>query len=233
MPQRGNILFLILLAVVLFAALSYAVTSSTRGGGNDVSDEKAKTEAAQIMQFGTLMENTVMRLLTSGNCSDSQITFSNTVYKTYAGAALDTSNPNSPPDKHCQVFDQAGGGVSAQVMPANTLTSPSGGLPTAGHVQFLSIKWEGVGTSAPDLVMRVPFLNAKTCQQIDQAIYGSNAILQDGIGGWAYYNGGYSGTGVIGDEEPMANSRRSGCFQWPGGGLGANDIHYYHVLIAR
>ena len=48
--EEGNVLFLILIAVVLFAALSYAVTSSTRSGGGSVSKDKAKSYAAAIVQ---------------------------------------------------------------------------------------------------------------------------------------------------------------------------------------
>ena len=63
--QRGNILFLILLAVVLFAALSYAVTSQ-RDGGKNASGESAKSHASALLQYAALVENTVHRMVMVG-----------------------------------------------------------------------------------------------------------------------------------------------------------------------
>ncbi|MFZ5695163.1 MAG: hypothetical protein ACOY4N_05905 [Pseudomonadota bacterium] len=48
---------MILLAVVLFAALSYAVTSSIQGGSKDGSSENIRTQAALIVGNATLAEN--------------------------------------------------------------------------------------------------------------------------------------------------------------------------------
>ena len=115
--NRGNILFLILLAVILFAALSYAVTSSLRGGGNDVTAEAARTAAAEIINYSSQMENIILRMRVSGNCKLSEISFENSVDSSYA--------PHNSPraDKSCNVFDVNGGGMSWKTVPANWMAS--------------------------------------------------------------------------------------------------------------
>lgn len=67
--QRGNALFLILIAVALFAALSYAVTKSGRGSGN-VSKEKNSLMAAQILQVGADLRTAAQRMRIAGLAAD-------------------------------------------------------------------------------------------------------------------------------------------------------------------
>lgn len=102
--RRGNILFLILLAVVLFAALAYAVTSSMRGGGKDVSDEKMQAMSSSIMQYGNLLANAIGRMMLVNDCKDTQISF-----ELPSGA-----NPNPSAPATCKVFDPEGGGMTYQ-----------------------------------------------------------------------------------------------------------------------
>lgn len=102
--ERGNILFLILLAVVLFAAFSYAVTNSMRGGGNEASKEKALLTEADVQGYISLVENAVMRLTMSGGCTTAQVS-----YETPSGTGV---NPDAPSDKRCHVYRPEGGGVT-------------------------------------------------------------------------------------------------------------------------
>ena len=72
--QEGNVLFLILIAVALFAALSYAVTQSSRSGGGDTS-ETTLINTAQITQYPASVRTSIIRMLVSGNVAADELLF--------------------------------------------------------------------------------------------------------------------------------------------------------------
>ncbi len=61
--ESGNVLFLILIAVALFAALSYAVTQNNRSGGGANDNTTGTIHAAQINQFPTFIRAQIQRML--------------------------------------------------------------------------------------------------------------------------------------------------------------------------
>lgn len=193
--EDGNVLFMILIAVVLFAALSYAVSQTTRGGGIDPSDEKAELLAAEILNYVTALQTAIMRLQVSNGCDDTEISFENSFLSGY-------TNPNAPDDKSCHVFDPAGAGLSWRAQPKGANNYYNGSV---------SCKYEDgwpwifggyaniplIGTSeAPDgneLVAYLPIESLKLCQKINEVLklgteipistlYGSNLCYGRFIG---------------------------------------------------
>jgi hypothetical protein len=148
---------MILLAVVLFAALSYAVTSSLRGD-KDASSENLENTAAQIIQFSTNVEQAVSRLRLSNGCTDVQISFKNPIVSGY-------TNSSSPSDGSCRVFNSSGGGLSYQTLPIE-----SGGT----DYYFTTTRVTGVSTLNSDLVLIAPNLTQSLCQVINQRIEGTS-----------------------------------------------------------
>ena len=102
--QSGNALFLILIAVALFAALSYAVTNSGRGGAG-IDKEQAEIEAAQAIQYAAQIRSTIQRLQLINGCSDTEISFETTAWDDTIEAEY--VNPSTRED--CKVFSPDGG----------------------------------------------------------------------------------------------------------------------------
>lgn len=102
--QNGNMLFLILIAAALFAALSYVVVQSSRTGSGDAEREKASLSAGEIMNYATSLQAALTRMIIGG-CDPKLINFAN-------GYETLHVNPDAPPSKKCNVFDPPGGGVA-------------------------------------------------------------------------------------------------------------------------
>lgn len=103
MRENGNVLFLILIAVALFAALSYAVTSSTRSGGGDASKETLVVQSSTIIQYATAIQTAMQRMQISKGCDYTQIDFTPPSWASFATAPVE-----------CKVFHPDGGGVPYQ-----------------------------------------------------------------------------------------------------------------------
>lgn len=98
--QSGNVLFLILIAVALFAALSYAVTQSTRSGGGDASKETNVTLGAAVIQSTAEISVAIQRMVASGvSLSDINV------------ATPDLSSVMTDAEKRQSIFHPDGGGA--------------------------------------------------------------------------------------------------------------------------
>ena len=110
--QKGNALFLILIAVALFAALSYAVTNSGRGGSG-IDKEQVAIDASEIIQYAGLIEQAVMRLRLISGCADNEISYWHDHNEDGVEDSLDILyNVNAPTDHSCHVFHPNGGNLN-------------------------------------------------------------------------------------------------------------------------
>lgn len=157
--ERGNILFLILLAIVLFAALSYAVTNSMRGGGKDASGESAEAKASALLNYMANMDSAIMRMRLTGGYADYQINF---WYKGDHYAVFSNQSNSNCTQAGCRVFDPAGGGVP--VMDAAYYKDvPS----KAGQKTIMYDRLPGVGTNATDVIFLLSGMSYDVCMAIN------------------------------------------------------------------
>ncbi|MDD9899966.1 MAG: hypothetical protein OXT65_03205 [Alphaproteobacteria bacterium] len=127
-------MFLILIAVALFAALSYAVTQSGRGSGS-LDREQALLEAVDIVQYVALVEQAWTRLLLTGGCTRQQISFD------FSPGSGGEKNANAPSDLSCHIFSSNGGGVR---LPDEMMTAYSG---QRGWTEVDRYAFPGIGVS--------------------------------------------------------------------------------------
>lgn len=166
--ERGNVLFMILAAVALFAALGFAMTQSSVGTG-DINREEARAHAIEILQYAESIKNAVDKTRLVKSCSVNQISFDTPELNNYV-------NPNSPSDNRCHIFSSSGGGAK-YIAPKEEYLSGSGAGPIYGKMLFtgktcLMDKQGGNcnsdGIDNEDLVMFIDEINEQVCIEINK-----------------------------------------------------------------
>lgn len=152
--EHGNVLFLILIAVALFAALSYAVTQSTRSGGGSADREQSLLGSATLTQYPTSLRTAVVRMLLSGQ-DLKDLGFN-------APSEFASVNPD------VLVFSPDGGGAVHQSAPIDVMASGGTGLWSHNTNFYIpGIGRAGSDANTADLIAFLPNVNTPTCQRVN------------------------------------------------------------------
>lgn len=172
--ESGSAIFIILIAVALFAALGFAFMQGNRSSTSVMTDEAAKTYATNIISYGNDIRNAITRMKLSG-IQPSQFDFGNTILLRNNGTVITAigHNPNCTTAK-CQVFSAQGGGlVPKKTINGSALNTESPGTPTAiqdGAWQAYEGKVDGVGTTENDIIYIAGYIKKDVCMMINQLL---------------------------------------------------------------
>lgn len=245
--ESGNVLFLILIAVALFAALSYAVTQSTRSGSGDTNSETALISSAQLTQYPAGIRTSVVRMLIGGVAVE-ELLFNSP--SDFGQGDFAASGAAGIAARQRLVFHPQGGNATYQNPPKDVITQATQWyFNGSAQIQNIGITTAvgGSDNSGNDIVAWLPYVSASVCRRlndevgistgtaipageltvanIDQDMRSTNFTgtltleTDSWLSGGGIILGSTTGSPFIG--QPF------GCFQ-------NNNINiYYHVLIER
>lgn len=221
--ESGNAIFYIFVAIVLLAALSFAVAEGSRSSGKTLNEDRARLAASEIISYGDAANKAVGMLRLRGIAA-TDISFAhpdaNVAYGTYG------TTPTA------EVFHPEGGGITYRL-------PPDFGVATAGTAYLFtgSNQVENMGSvcgtaACSDLLILVPDVRLEVCQQIN-AILGysdKNATpVTDSDTDMTMFAGTFTNIETLSDEDPLLAARAAGCYQ----DQNTSDYIYYQVLLAR
>lgn len=235
--ESGNVLFLILIAVALFAALSYAVTQSSRSGAGGTDGESALVNSATVTQYPASVRTAIVRMIINGTTIDQMNFDPPSAFSTTCNAA-----PAS-----C-VFHVSGGGATLVTAPPDVMASA-----TQGEWVFsASYAIQDIGTTdatanSTDVIAFLPGISQGICSRLNEEL-GVPVVTDadtDGIPDAGFNGVPEPGDGKVSDntlviQAPGGNvitndfdGQPFGCADFNNGGNTPADFAYYHVLVER
>jgi hypothetical protein len=238
--QNGSAFFIILVAIMMFAMLSYAVSQGSRSSASGLTAEQANVAAQEITSYGSGLSKAVQTLRLRG-CTVEEISFES---MPVAGNA----NPVSPADGSCDVYDLAGGKSNYNAPSSNWLDITEAGEDGYGEWVFTNQSCiPGVGSggtgcanaSEMEILMVLPWVKREVCSAVNKlanwASYDSLPIPTAGGAAYDYtekVNGVFQNGTDIDTSDNRIDGERVLCFQGAGSNP-AGGYHVYFVLLTR
>ncbi|MFN3700010.1 MAG: hypothetical protein ACK4VI_00645 [Alphaproteobacteria bacterium] len=157
--ERGNVLFLILIAVALFAALSYAVTQSSRTGGGASDGESNLINSAQVTQYPASVRTAIVRMIIRG-IAENQLEFNPPV------------DFDDLTETRFGVFHPQGGGATHVTAPPEVMAGAGQGtwiFSSAYQIQNIGTT-DAASNSANDIIAFLPNISLPVCQRINREL---------------------------------------------------------------
>lgn len=230
--ERGNALFLILLGVVLFAALTAAVSKGFRGGNSALSGSRTEALANDIILNGVTIERAVEKLVSKG-VSESRMSFTRA-----SGDGYELTPAESATEK---VFNIAGGGAQYLDPPKDALDKNMSAQPGYGSWLYTGSNVTGVGSAANELIAILPYVRKDLCVLLNNKAGVANLTSDtpNNSNGPTFvttkYTGSFTDNGRI-KSGSVFTDKKMGCFA----GVtdeSANSIagryYFYYVLLPR
>lgn len=230
--QRGSALFMILMAVALFAALAFTFSRGLQQGSENLSERQADLAATDVLGFATKAERTVAGMLQKRGRSEVDMNFAG-LNGTYTNTYCNTDA--------CKIFSPEGGGIAPVYPMARWLdTSQSAELyygswyVTARFcVQDVGDSSTCLGTGGTDLLLILPYLQKRLCERINLKLGIPSPVPVIAAPGSIDAGGKFDGSFNPGSQvvwtDAALDGRNAGCFS----DTSLGTYHFYQVLIAR
>lgn len=243
--QAGNIMFFILLGIVLFAALGYTFSKTSRTTAT-VTLEEATMAGNHILNYASTLENAVTMVMTAGT-DVSALSFENATVAGYTNGAAVARN---------KIFDAAGGGITYEIPETSWLDSAYSASTFYGQWYFAAnvcVPYIGSGdttcnsdasSATEDIVVFLPYLKKDICLYLNKKIgiasCGTDTPCAQTAGNmWPAAGTKFTGSLADGEQTYGADAsyqfKSSGCMTGSGGGATppSGSYTFFKVLSAR
>lgn len=242
--ESGNVLFVILITVGLFALLTAAITRDETTTATYKDDESAIL-ATELVQYAQSVKSAIDRVQMRNGCSDDQLSFEN---DRVDPAIWNYANPRAPADFSCHIFHPNGGGIDYKILrddyignlgdaqnPNATLFAKAKYPLFAGHTYHTRYTTITGGYDA-DIMMIVSFINYGICQALHNQL---DVPFQDHGGEVSQlffdqplgpYRRRTVADPVVGGLPAHMHGSYTGCVRQHGAGAASGGYQFYYLL---